>query len=647
MGLEVQNRSDRPAADLRVAFSIYDAIDTRSRLQSTFRGALGSLLGSDTIRVEGIVEPGAKRRITVEKPLAEISAVRSSRDDGAYPVRILVRAEGMVSEPIDTSMVFFTAAPLEPLSVSLIVPLHSPSIYGDGKRPGVVTSRSLEKSLSSGRLKRMLDALDIPQFKEVPITLAPSGLLLDMLDDLSNGYSRQAGGNVIRVGPEDPTAHLAAETLARLRLMAARPATRVIPLPYSAASLGALVEAALEDLAQSQVVETRNRLSAEPGGILGLAPPDGWLLPAYRALNEPTLSALQHSGVSKIILSPSSLREGPRALTRPAPVRVKSRTGSVLALIEDEGLKSILEPPPSASQTLGRMDPLITRQRFLADTATIMLERPALKRSIVAVSPLDWAPEGPELDGILAGLGGEAVWMRGATVDALPEPPPSSDAPVSLAGPEALEGTVPEPPSRDYYPQLREARRAIQRFAELAPPPERLAGLQRRLLVAQSADWWSSRASSERGRQFAAAIPLELEEQTETIQAPEAQVITLTSRTGVLPLSVVSGLDYPVDVVLKLDSDKLSFPDGDRIPIQKLQAPARTIEVRTIAQATGTFPLRVRVQTSKGTIISEASLTIRSTAYNVVAVSITAGAAVFLLAWWMAGWVRRRVPRPA
>lgn len=650
IGLRVTNSSQRTLDQLRVAFSIYEPIHSRSRLEKSFRGSLGSLLGSDTIPVEGGIEPGASRNITVDKPLSEISAVRSSREDGAYPVRIAVRAEDNATPPIDTQMIFFTAAPLEPLSLSLIIPLHSPSIYTDGRRPRVVTSNSLEKAISTGRLARILDALE---HHEVPVTLAPSGLLLDMLDDLAGGYWKKNGRNVVRVGPEDPAAQLAARTLARLRLLAARPATKVIPMPYSAASLGALVNASLEDLAQAQVVQTRSRLSDEKGGILSVRPEQGWLLPVYRSLNEPALSAIQRSGVNRIVLSPSSLRSVPAAFTRGVPARVETRTGPMVALIEDDGLKRILDPaapePPGhadggdsqASPDAANVDPMIVRQRFLADTATIMLERPSLKRAVVAVAPPDWDPAGPEVEGILASLGG-SVWMRGVTVDSIPDLVPAPATAASLTGPEAIQAEGPPAPPRDYFLQLREARRAIQKFAELAPPPERLADLQRRLLIAESADWWGSRSSLEWARTFARAIPKELAQQTRSIQAPGAQVITLTSQTGVIPLSVASRLKYPVDVVLKLDSDKLTFPDGDRIPIQKLQAPARTIEVRTIAQATGTFPLRVRVQTSAGTILSEASLTIRSTAYNVMAVSITAGAALFLLAWWVAGRLRRR-----
>jgi len=127
------------------------------------------------------------------------------------------------------------------------------------------------------------------------------------------------------------------------------------------------------------------------------------------------------------------------------------------------------------------------------------------------------------------------------------------------------------------------------------------------------------------------------------IRAPAPQTITLTSRTGVIPLSVGSALEYPVDVVIRLESDKLRFPDGNRIDVDQLKPPNQTFRVRAITQASGTFPLKVQVLTPSGQLVSDSQLTIRSTAYNVVALSITGGAAVFLVGWWAIGAVRGRL----
>jgi hypothetical protein len=59
------------------------------------------------------------------------------------------------------------------------------------------------------------------------------------------------------------------------------------------------------------------------------------------------------------------------------------------------------------------------------------------------------------------------------------------------------------------------------------------------------------------------------------------------------------------------------------------------------AKTTGRFPVQVQIQTPSGRPLRAAQLVVRSTAYNLVALIITIGAAVFLLAWW----ARRFLPR--
>jgi hypothetical protein len=107
-------------------------------------------------------------------------------------------------------------------------------------------------------------------------------------------------------------------------------------------------------------------------------------------------------------------------------------------------------------------------------------------------------------------------------------------------------------------------------------------------------------------------------------------------------------------VVVRLDSDKLSFPNSEPcpgapeascIPVS-LQPLTQTIPVTTIADDSGTFPLRVSLLTpNSGSTINSSRLAIRSTAYNLLAVAITIGAGVFLFGWWTVGAVRRRLPR--
>ncbi|MCA1838729.1 MAG: DUF6049 family protein [Actinomycetota bacterium] len=629
--ISVTNRGNVPMTGLRVVMTIFDGIKTRSQLERTFAGKPGTVVSTDTVPVDGELAPGLKRTIAIDKPLSEIAFFHNA-EDRAYPVRFIVKSDRSTSTSIDTHMIYFTAPQQFPLKIALIIPLHSPSIYTSGNRPGIVTSNSLEKSVTNGRLTSILNALE--SNPDTAVTISPSGLLVDMLADLSDGF---AASNR-KVSPDDPPAARAATALEAIRSIAGRASTAVISAPYSQAFLPALVRADLTDVAQAQVVEGREAIAGERSASK-MSPLDGWLLPVKGALDEKTLSTLQLTKISHLVLSPRSLRTRPSPLTPSAQISIRTRSGPALqGIADDPGLDERLLRASTVS-------PLIARQRFLAETATIMLERPGTDRTVAAVAPLDWNVSQSFLSDVLGTLG-NSPWLKPVTVDQIGPAPAATPAHpnTELAPTDDVQKLAGSVPGGDFFNEIVQARKAIDRYGDLYPPQSQIDGLERRLLIAESADWWASPASVRAGQSFARAIPTTVRAEFAKIRAPASQTITLTSHNGVIPLSISSQLDYPVFVVLKLNSDKLRFPDGDKIRIDKLQSPNKTITVKTITQATGTFVLDAVVETSSGTRIASSRLTVRSTAYNVVGLAITGGAAVFLVAWWLAGIARRRLP---
>lgn len=665
VSLNVINKGAEPVSDLEVNLVIFRGVRSRSELSLTYQGSFGRQIASDTIAVEGSIEARSNRVIEVSKPLSELDAFRDSSTDRAYPVRITVRSGESAADPVDTHMVYFSQTPEKPLGVGLIVPLHSPSMYTDGSRPNVVTTDSLEKSVTTGRLSMIIKALE--DYPNLPVTLAPSGLLISMLQDMSDGYVRSAGRGTTTISRDDPRAIAAANALNALRALVARPTTRLIATSYSPTSLPALNRFELDDLTVTQLTEGRNILKAEPVGLLRAQPMQGWLLPAGGDLDDATLTELQRSDSNRLILSSRSVRSDSGILTRGLPVKVEGGSGSAtsglegietVALVTDAGLNTQLANNPEQGEiTLGEGDRVTpeaavakdrkrgvieARQRFAAETATIQLESPGVVRAVVALTPLDWRVEPGSVQGLLETLS-KSPWLITTTPDQIVDQLEAPEAQaVRLAKSESVLENIQTLPPASYFAALAEARTATERYAVLAPPPAQLGALTRQLLIAQSADWWFSRTLLNRGLRFARAISDTVSGEMKLIRAPAPQTITLTSRTGVIPLSVGSALNYPVDVVIRLESDKLRFPDGNRIDIAKLRPPNQTIRVRAITQSSGTFPLHVRVFTPGGQLVSNSQLTIRSTAYNIVALSITAGAALFLVGWWAIGAVRRR-----
>jgi len=92
-------------------------------------------------------------------------------------------------------------------------------------------------------------------------------------------------------------------------------------------------------------------------------------------------------------------------------------------------------------------------------------------------------------------------------------------------------------------------------------------------------------------------------------------------------------------VVVELASARIGLLQA--VQEVELDRPERTLLFPVELRTTGRFPVRVLVRTPSGRVIADAILVVRSTAYNRVALVITLGAALLLLALSS----RRFVPR--
>jgi hypothetical protein len=123
--------------------------------------------------------------------------------------------------------------------------------------------------------------------------------------------------------------------------------------------------------------------------------------------------------------------------------------------------------------------------------------------------------------------------------------------------------------------------------------------------------------------------------------------ITFTSRTAPIPVSVLSSAPFPIKVVLSLDSDKFTFPDGNS-RILTLNRPTTPVRIQVRSRTSGDrLPVGVTLTTPDGQlVIARADLTVHSTSISLVGVALTVLAALVLLVWWGRTWRRNRRRRP-
>ncbi|MGH2690469.1 MAG: hypothetical protein ACRDKW_16930, partial [Actinomycetota bacterium] len=340
--LQVENPSGEPIGEVQARLSVFTSASTRTDLAAALDGrrrGANTLLDLDTIEIEPPLAPGESRTVVIEKALSQVSSLRR---EGVYPVTIAVVGSGADAPPIVVPLLSTQNPAALPLGVALVIPLHVAAIYDED---GLVNPSRLREQMGSGRISRILDGLQ--SYPDVPVTIAPSGMLLDTLADLADGFVVGTGSGPVAVPPTDPTAVSAAVQLARIADLARRPQTRTIVMPYSGARLPRLVSAGLPDRAAVQVARTRERIRA----LLGVETLDGWVLPTHGELDGRTLEALAGAGLRAAMVAPGSLASRPASkFTSGAAVTLTTRGGlAVPALVEDPGLGKRLVPEPGSS----------------------------------------------------------------------------------------------------------------------------------------------------------------------------------------------------------------------------------------------------------------------------------------------------------
>ena len=185
---------------------------------------------------------------------------------------------------------------------------------------------------------------------------------------------------------------------------------------------------------------------------------------------------------------------------------------------------------------------------------------------------------------------------------------------------------------RRYTAAITDATDALGQFRSFILPDNRLARVFRTVLarVGSSAEFTPA---YDRAIRQARALTKTLMHQQDLVSV-SGGTVTFTSSRGSIPVTVANRARYPVRVLVEISSSKLRFPDG--LGPVTVAPPGDTITIDAIARSTGTFPIRVAVKSQRGQLTLDSSeLIVRSTAANVSAVVLTAGGALFLVAWFL------------
>ena len=612
--VQATNRDDTEYTNLELKLWVYDP----ARSRSAYAAGLGQEPPTGVFLVapfslEGSLAPGGSRELSIVRKLPELEG---RAENALYPMKIQLESNGVAIGVLRSSLVFIHERPVVPLNVSLIFVLDEGVHLGPG---GEFLDDHLERSIATGgRFESVVSALEeVP----VPVTLVVSPMLLEQLRRMADGYRRAS----VDVPAESSPAERAGAMLDRLRAVAGRPEIEVVSLPFAGPSVPSLVAAGLH-----RDLERQMRLGQEMlGELLGVKPTAGLFRPPGGLLTLDAVRALADLDVQALIVDPEDLPPPPGlVLSAPAVARISAGLGRTLrAVAPDPVVADRLEALPE--------DPRLRARWTIGELSALYLERPSVDRGAAIL--IHGSHDREFLISLLGSLRAQSLprrtaWLRPVRASRLLAATSTGER-RDLAS-----SRFPRYPPT-FMEEVAASRESIAQLESMTGNPTALSQrLEIQVLMAEARDFIRDESA---GIAYLDSVQARVRREFGKVEPPSPTFITLTSRDGVIPVTVRNLAGYRVRVRVVLLSTRLEFLEGDSQRVV-LERPVQTFTFPVRAQTTGRFPVTVRLETPQGAAIGESQIVVRSTAYNVLALVITLGAALFLAMWWG----RRFLPRP-
>jgi hypothetical protein len=595
--------------DATLSLVAYQPIPTRSAFERVLQSqSTGSVLDQVVVPMEDLpAGPGGARPVTVgieSSGAARDPARLSLRRTGVYPLAVEVRDENERSRGRFLTMVVAVAVDLtgaasgvaERLGVAWTWPLTAgPSTLPDGSPDPRVTNALRPR----GRLGRQAAALT--RAGDLPLTLVPG-------PDTLEAWTHQ--------GEDDPAI---ARGAAAVRDAAGR--NQIVTGTYVPTDLPSLLAARLDSTVDAELVRGDETLAR----LLGTRPDVRTAV--ARPVDGAALGRLRARGVDHVVIEGDALATSSRAqptrpfLLQPAPTLIPG--GTMTAVAGDAAIERLLEGEATAA---------LRAQHVVAALSIVALEEPSSPRAVTIVNPAGFDPPDALLDALLTGLRGNPL-LEPMTVDdvftRIPLETTSGGTPIAR---ELAPYTPPAPPVGALEYSSTQTR--LDHFRGLAGATDTVVLRGERSLLVCEASTFDTPPGITRARATLKSIDVGIDAFVSRIRIPRPGVITLTSRSGEIPLTFRNDTGSTIDVYLELASAKLTFPDGATRTV-RLPTKSTTVRVPVEARTSGTFPLQLSVTSADGSLpVANSTFRVRSTAFSTVGIMLMVGAVVFLVVWW-------------
>jgi len=531
-------------------------------------------------------------------------------EPGVYVLRIDVIANQSTIGELTTFLPWFPArTSIDPVPITWLWPV---SDWPARNAAGVLLDDQTPREISPGG--RLAELVRIGADHEVSWVIDPA--LVQTVNAMTSGYQIQRDGQ-LRIGDKTGVAQ---DWLTQLREVSAEP---MWAIPYADIDAAASRRAGLT----TDVVRAITSAGAIAGRALGEPVQSGMYWAPFGRIDAPTADLLASSGVTTVVLSSAAIPDG-----RSGRGALGTTVGMLDALLIDPVLARLLVAPQQTQN-----DILLSRQRFLAETATMALAGESI---VMGPRNLRWRPTAAFITPLLR-ASERAPWMSMTTAsDLLAQPAPIGTSGRSVYGERAQNAEL----TPQYLNQVARISERVGLLASIVDNPigvtEPFSGA---LLRAQSASW---RTEPETGTALLRSIRGEINAEIAKVQVLASGSVTLSGDTGRVPITIANDLAQTVTVGLRLQSDvpaRVLSNDVTGIVIE----PGKRTSIDIDARVVGGDPVRATVQllTPSGEAFgTPAPLEIGSTAYARAASWVVISAFIALVIFVIVG-VTRRIHR--
>ena len=614
-----QNLETEPLSELAIGVTLYSPVLSRSAYEASLVSDPSIVIDAGTLPREGAIEPGETRDFEISLSLEQGIDPDQS---GVYPVKLDLRSGITSVAELRTPAIFLVREPEIPLGLSWTFVLAHPIVFAPD---GTFTDPSLEIALGpggrlNGEIRALLELASDPRAAPVDVALSP--VLLTQLGRMRQGYEVSVGGETRRVPAGEGGAALAGQALENLRTIAAAPNVEVTALPFSAPEIPSLYGGGLGRDVVVQLERGREVAST----FVGTEMVEQILRPPGAILDEPTLRGLSAEGIRTLLVGPSTAELPEQPLGFAGPATTSLGDGSLAAIV----------PEPASEALLASViaeDPVRAAQVLLGELTTIWQEAPGEERGIALVMSEDAPLPGPFFPPLVRDVA-TAPWLAPAAAEAFVEVFPPTDASV-LANPSFRRFPT------TYVTSIRQARRRIDMLRSMLPSgslePDRLETM---LLLAEARQFLISTSG---GLAFIDAVKRSVRDTVDDLALDTVSSVTLSSESGGVPVTVSNEGPRPLRFSVRLDSPWLL--DEPTAALELAPGDSQTVRLQAQLRSTGRFPVQVQMVSPSGRLIAQQTLAVRSTAFNRMALLITIGAALVLVAVWARRFLPSRTAR--